>query len=414
MIIRKTFLEKIHWEENGFQIVGMAQNGKEAYEIALYTCPDIILTDIEMPHMSGLELAEKLQGALENCRFIFLTAYDKFDYAREALRLHACEYILKDSDEEEVLRAVKRAAGEIRIHNRNVKLTTLGQEQMIKNSIFRLLQDNVSQEESEKLCRNLGIRPEVYQYRVLVIKIGKERGEKRPSENVVSENGMEDELKEYIMAQEETCWSISWNRYQVLLAEVKIQDEKYILDKMKKLSGYLSKKLKENVYVGIGGICGGEIPFSRSFDDAVFAMNDDSQGNIRIYRELSQSGTIRKIREYILQNYSDPELSLNKLSEKMFLTPSYISSLFKRYTNSNFKDYLISVRMKQACRLLQFTSMKSYEISAMIGYSNPQYFSVLFKKFTGETPTQYHNKRYQKKGKEHSEHEGERNDTMEK
>lgn len=412
-IIKRTFLERIHWEENGFQVVGMAQDGQEAYEIALYTCPDIILTDIEMPRMSGLELAEKLQGSLEDCRFIFLTAYDKFDYAREALRLHACEYILKDSNEAEVLGAVKRAAGEIRAHNSNAKLTRLGKEQMIKNSIFRLLQDSVSPTESAALCHNLGIDSEKNQYRILVIQTGRGNGGKRPSENAASENDRKELLEKYLTGWKGKCWLINWNQYQVLLTWVKTQGEDEIIHKAQELSEFLSRKLNQSVYVGIGGTCGGAIPFSSSFDDAVFAMNDDSQGDVRVYRELSQSGTIRRIREYILQNYSDPELSLNKLSEKMFLTPSYISSLFKRYTNSNFKDYLISVRMKQACRLLQLTNLKTYEISAMTGYSNPQYFSVLFKKFTGETPTQYHNKRYQeKKEKEYSK--GGRNEELER
>lgn len=413
IIIKRTFLEKIHWEENGFQVVGMAQDGQEAYEIALYTCPDIILTDIEMPRMSGLELAEKLQGSLEDCRFIFLTAYDKFDYAREALRLHACEYILKDSNEEEVLCAVKRAAGEIRAHNRNARLTRMGREQMIKNSIFRLLQDSVSAEESIVLCNNLEINPEECQYRVLVIRAGRDTGGTRPSEDVVSENDLKEVLEKYITGWEDKCWLINWNQYQILLTRVKTQEEDEIFHKAQGLSEFLFRRLNQSIYVGIGGLCGGKTPFSSSFDDAVFAINDDSQGNVRVYRELSQSGTIRRIREYILQNYSDPELSLNKLSEKMFLTPSYISSLFKRYTNSNFKDYLISVRMKQACRLLRFTNLKSYEISAMTGYSNPQYFSVLFKKFTGETPTQYHNKRYQEKEETEYSREGGSNETVE-
>ena len=156
-IIRKTFIEKIPWEENGYEVVGAAQNGQQAYEMALYTCPDIVLTDIEMPLMSGLELAEKLGEVLENCRIIFLTAYDSFDYAREALRLHACEYILKNSQEEEILKAVAQAAGEIRIRDRNVHLTNLGKELLEKNRMVKLLQDNVTEEEYLSICRDMNI-----------------------------------------------------------------------------------------------------------------------------------------------------------------------------------------------------------------------------------------------------------------
>ena len=59
-IVRKNVVERIPWEENGHEIVGIAQNGMQAYEMALYTCPDIIMSDIEMPVMNGLELADSI------------------------------------------------------------------------------------------------------------------------------------------------------------------------------------------------------------------------------------------------------------------------------------------------------------------------------------------------------------------
>lgn len=96
----------------------------------------------------------------------------------------------------------------------------------------------------------------------------------------------------------------------------------------------------------------------------------------------------------------DPELSLNKLSEQVYLSPAYISSLFKRYMDSNFKEYLVRLRIKEACRILENMDVKSYEVSEMVGYPNPQYFSVLFKKITGEAPTQYHNRFWEGRGNE--------------
>lgn len=397
-IIRTTFIEKIPWKENGYEVVGVAQNGRQAYEMALYTCPDIILSDIEMPFMSGLELAEKLSEALENIKIIFLTAYDNFDYAREALRLHAFEYILKDSREEEILEAVNHAADEIRIRNRDVHLTRLGEELLEKNRIFKLLQEDVAEDEKESICRDMGITPDCRRYQVAVLKVcDNDRAQRRPSETVAVESILKEMTKECLDSWRGRYWLSAWSQYQVLFVELKEtgQETDDLAGLLEEIADQLEKRLQEfTITVGIGRLCHEKVPFSTSFDDAVFAVNDDTQGKIRFYRELGQSKFIREIREYILANYSDPELSLNKLSEQIYLTPTYISSLFKRYTNSNFKEYLVDLRMKEACKLLESTDLKSYEISAMVGYPNPQYFSVIFKKYTGETPTQYHNRFY--------------------
>lgn len=405
-IIRKTFLEQIPWEENGYEIAGTASNGMEAYEMALYTCPDIVLTDIEMPVMNGLELAEKLQEVLEGCRIIFLTAYDSFAYAREALRLHACEYILKDSREEEVLQALERAAEEIRIRDRQVHLTGLGKKLLERNRIFKLLQDNITEEEKKGICRDLEIDLNACRYQVAVLKMEDTgNGQRRASETVAAEDEarglLEKSLKVSLTAWMGRHWIFYWNQYQVILVEIKGREDGIsgLPEMAEKMVEELERSQPCAVTMGIGRLCWQETEFSGSFDDAVFAINDDSQGKVRFYRELGQSKFIREIREYILINYADPELSLNKLSEQVYLTPAYISSLFKRYMNSNFKEYLVGLRMKEACKLLENTDLKSYEISAMVGYPNPQYFSVLFKKYVGETPTQYHNRMQEEKKK---------------
>lgn len=403
-IIRKTFLEQIPWEENGFEVVGAASNGMEAYEMALYTCPDIVLTDIEMPVMNGLKLAEKLQEVLEGCRIIFLTAYDSFAYAREALRLHACEYILKDSREEEVLQALRQAAEEICIHSRQAHLTGLGKKLLERNRIFKLLQDNITEEEKKSICGDLAINLEACRYQVAVLKTeDMGNGQRRASEAVAAEDEvrelLEESLEAFPAAWKGRHWIFYWNQYQVILIESRGREGERtgFAEMAEKMALELEERRPCSVTMGIGRLCRRETEFSSSFDDAVFAVNDDSQGKIRFYRELGQAKFIREIREYILKNYADPELSLNKLSEQVYLTPAYISSLFKRYMNSNFKEYLVGLRMKEACKLLENTDLKSYEISAMVGYPNPQYFSVLFKKYVGETPTQYHSRRMEEK-----------------
>lgn len=103
-------LENLSWDSVGIDAVFTAENGAVAYELALIEKPEIILTDIQMPKMGGLELSEKLSSILPETKFIFLTAHDNFDYAKAAVENQVLSYILKPFDEEELLATVKKAA----------------------------------------------------------------------------------------------------------------------------------------------------------------------------------------------------------------------------------------------------------------------------------------------------------------
>lgn len=98
------------WYSVGIDKVFTAKNGEDAYNLALTEKPEIILTDIEMPKLNGIELTEKLSDDLPETKFIFLTAYDNFNYAQAAVTNHILAYILKPFDEDELLTAVKKAA----------------------------------------------------------------------------------------------------------------------------------------------------------------------------------------------------------------------------------------------------------------------------------------------------------------
>ena len=103
----------VHWNELELQLVHMAHSGQEALEMWKKEPVDIILTDIEMPEMSGLELLKKIRSEEELVRFIILTGYDDFEYAREAIHLEVENYILKPINEEELEKQLKEAAAKL-------------------------------------------------------------------------------------------------------------------------------------------------------------------------------------------------------------------------------------------------------------------------------------------------------------
>ncbi len=96
--------KKIDWESIGFRIMGYAHNGIEALDLVDQETPDVVLTDIKMPYMDGLELAHNLKAMYPAVRILIFSGFDEFEYAKEAIRLEVEEYILKPVDADELQR----------------------------------------------------------------------------------------------------------------------------------------------------------------------------------------------------------------------------------------------------------------------------------------------------------------------
>jgi two-component system response regulator YesN len=115
--------------------------------------------------------------------------------------------------------------------------------------------------------------------------------------------------------------------------------------------------------------------------DEIF-KNMDHKINARSARITEQ------LLEYIHEYYSE-DISLNKLSKKIYFTPNYLSGIFSKNFNEPFREYLIKYRLEKAKELLRQNKYKIYEVAIMVGYSNLDYFRRIFKNYTGYTPTEY-------------------------
>ena len=109
--IREGISRKMDWLGLGFSLVGEAANGQDALELAETLRPDVILTDIKMPFMDGLELCRILTDRLPAARFVVFSGFDDFEYAKQAIQMNVVEYILKPINADE-LSAVKRSNAE--------------------------------------------------------------------------------------------------------------------------------------------------------------------------------------------------------------------------------------------------------------------------------------------------------------
>ena len=112
----------------------------------------------------------------------------------------------------------------------------------------------------------------------------------------------------------------------------------------------------------------------------------------RLDSYVPEDNTIFMIKDYIAKNYSNDLLSIKEISEHVKLSASYVCTYFKSQTGQTLNQYLTEYRMERAMRLLEDARNQIADISAKVGYSNGNYFSKSFKKFTGLSPSKYREK----------------------
>ena len=109
----------------------------------------------------------------------------------------------------------------------------------------------------------------------------------------------------------------------------------------------------------------------------------------KLQESRQENRVVETVKNFIHRHYSE-ELELGRLAEEVFLTPSYLSKLFKTETGETITDYWISVRMEKAKELLRENqSLKTYEVGEQVGYGDPAYFNKVFKKVVGSTPKEF-------------------------
>lgn len=134
MVIRRGIKNSIDWEKKGYIFCGEASDGELAYPMIIKEKPDILITDIRMPFMDGLELCKLVKKELPNIKILILSGYDEFDYAKEAIRLGVTEYLLKPISSGKLLEALNGVSESIRREKEDKDLVRKYMEEMRENT----------------------------------------------------------------------------------------------------------------------------------------------------------------------------------------------------------------------------------------------------------------------------------------
>ena len=159
-LVRQGIASLVNYEQFGMQVIAQAENGREAWQKFQENPADILLTDINMPQMNGLELAKLVRDQVPTCHIVFLTGYDDFDYARTAIKLGADDYLLKPfskDDVEEMLAKVQTKLDKERKKAQIQNLVDQGQRSELEEAIHARLAD--SELSLKNLALQLGFSP---------------------------------------------------------------------------------------------------------------------------------------------------------------------------------------------------------------------------------------------------------------
>lgn len=358
-LLRIGMRDNVKWRESGYEFCGEASDGEEALPLIRKVIPDIIITDIKMPFMNGLELSKIIKEEIPNIRIIVLTGYDEFDFAREALSIGADEYILKPFSASKLIDALNGISQKIQ-KDKEKKIWSY-EKYIIERDLVKILKEKENNVVDD-FYKNDNENIEEF------FKFGKiEQIEKF--------------LDEYIKRLEFASLNSYIYTYYTLMNIFMIAS-KFIRDMKENINEIIPEmKDMEVLCLSINSIEELRVHISQIFFK-IISFRDNHKAD-------KYGKVIEEAKSFINKKYMIPELSLNQVAYNINISPNHFSTIFKNGTGEAFIDYLTKVRIKKAKEYLNTSPMKTYEIAESVGYSDSHYFSYIFKKITGFTPSEY-------------------------
>lgn len=352
----------IDWKRYGFDTVYLAKNGLEAISTAQLTPPDLVITEIELTYMDGIKLVDRLKSIKKDICVIILSDIRYNSFMKAAIHLGAFEYILKPVNLDELRDAVYRA----KIH--------IVERRISENSPYvRIPRDQTAEVGEEIYDKSGGDDAEAF----LICNVSEfvdavEKGNLDLAMTIFAE-------KRRVFLSKTSCSGVVLRMFCSNLFSA-------CENEINQLGGDIFEVFESPIDT-LHTIS------SQHYVETTFTMLERALNEMLAYiHKLSTKASntdIEKAKEYIDNNYSALDISLNGVAKLVNMNPAYFSVLFKRNIGMTFINYLTQVRLEKSKELLAKTNMKIYEVAYAVGYDNPTYFSTVFKKVTGYSPQDY-------------------------
>lgn len=510
--IAQVIQQAVDWNSLGVE-VNCFYNGRDALEYICNNHVDMLVTDIKMPFLDGIELIRRVSQRYPEIKYVILTGYDEFTYARDALQLGVSEYLSKPVSIEklrDLVLKLKDDAEQEQLRKSNYALLRKSLQKglpLLRKEFFKqlLIGKFGNDEKLSDEIDNLGLDLDIHNFGVIIIEID---GISRNNESGYDDNqwmlfAVENIAQEQIQKHFKCAvFELEENRLAVLLnyaSSISLRANQFQLYQVvKETQDYIKLYLDFSVSFGIGEWYQTSDKISSSFSEAMQALEQKlyygnesiiyysdkeemelhsgkyptdleekilkqvrfgrQQGlkelillftdELRTMHKYSASlihdeltrfvmllfgagsvgrnrlapllkefhalntldqmqawlieytymltgqidresknikDDILKVKKYMEDHY-DETITLKKMAEFIYISPPYLSFMFKEIVGVNFNEFLINVRIENAKILLEDSDYKVYEVCAMVGYNDKKYFSDLFKKHTGYLP----------------------------
>lgn len=352
----------------------LAANPDEAVQMLRSRPIDIVLTDILMPGMTGLELMQLSKASYPHVKWVIISAYSEFAYAKEAVRLGAMDYLLKPIGKDMLLDMIGKL--ELKIGSE----AEIVQESKVLKTNLKFLREAVFQRWASGM--DIGgmdidsINVNHPQFQLIMVKM--------ESDKVVHlEHFIIDNVLTELMSQYGKGFVTSFDTKSVL-GLITMNEEASIKDMLEQFRIHLKKYLRVPFQ-----ILHTEVLYDfNAIPNEVQRMHQDSISHEFEYYATGGSQVIEVALQYI-KTYYNTDLTLEKVASIVYLNPVYFSQVFKQKTGFGFKEYVIHLRMEQAKQLLLNPQLKLVDISERIGYQDVKHFTQVFRKRFNVTPTEY-------------------------
>lgn len=370
----------IDWESLGIKQVFTAYDIQKAQEILSDFSIDLLLSDIDMPHGSGLDLLGIIREQGNRIPTIFLTNYADFSYAKRALELRSFHYFLKPIDYPELTRIIKKALEESKQETGDLKeaLSALWCDYLLASRITdrAFIQDITKLLPS--LDRNTSFVPALIQ-----IYGNTDRWEATGRIGRILESVLGADYAEFgalLPYQSEQF---------LLMALIPVLEGKDGQQLLRPVISEALSMIRKEISLPTRILLSGEKKIQElreaveSFESLLAMPYEEARGIVYVDEEASTN-----LIQYVDAHFTE-DMSREHLSELFYFDQDYITKLFKKETGMSFKNYVIEKRLRLAKDLLLETDEPINMISQKVGYDNYSYFTRLFKKSFGVTPVEF-------------------------
>lgn len=381
-LIREGISNLIDWERITGQELTLAENAKVALKYLEHEKYEIVISDIYMQDMNGIELAKCIKEKWPDVVVILLSAYEDFDYARKAIEAGVFKYLLKPVIPEELEDAVNEAISQVKINEETKKRIDHSQEVLedyrreLKKSLWKdILSGNMRNEDEilerfEKMNMPKNISP------IYVVVYETDDETMLYQNQVAIDRVVSSCFESYID-------TVFMDDYIVIL--LKKENAKSVLYAF----GDLVKEMFHfEVYMGEGKVVKDLSTLHISVESAKYNIQKN-----RANKKDEPTQIVLAAVEMIRKEIENVDFNINTIANALYLTPAYFSRVFKRKMGMTCKDFIKNYRIDLAKELLQNTDLSIQQISEKTGYATVYYFSQQFKQVTGESPGSFRKKR---------------------